>query len=81
MKPLFTVHAGEYLVGDHIERTYPGWNVWVPSKDTGVDLLVTDKRNQKTVSLQVKFSGLQPDAWVPPSAKPSPAAGWWTTPQ
>ena len=56
MKPLFTVHAGEYLVGEYIERTFPGWNVWLPSKDTGVDLLVTDRRNRKTVSLQVKFS-------------------------
>jgi hypothetical protein len=56
MKPLFTVHAGEYLVGEYIERTFPGWNVWLPSKDTGVDLLVTDRRNRKMVSLQVKFS-------------------------
>lgn len=56
MKPLFTVHAGEYLVGAYIEHTYPRWNVWVPSKDTGIDLLVTDAKNRKTVSLQVKFS-------------------------
>lgn len=28
MKPMFTVHIGEYLVGDHIERAYPHWNVW-----------------------------------------------------
>jgi len=56
MKPLFTIHAGEYLVGAHIERTFPHWNVWLPSKDTGVDLLVTDARNRKAVSLQVKFS-------------------------
>jgi len=56
MTPLFTIHAGEYRVGEHIERTYPQWNVWVPSKDTGIDLLVTDAKNRKTVSLQVKFS-------------------------
>ena len=31
-------------------------NVWVPSKDTGIDLLVTDKTNKNTTSLQVKFS-------------------------
>jgi len=24
MRPLFTVHAGEYLVGNHIENKYPG---------------------------------------------------------
>ena len=56
MKPLFTVHAGEYLVGAHIEHTHPDWNVWLPSKDTGIDLLVTDAKNRKAVSLQVKFS-------------------------
>lgn len=57
MKPLFTIHAGEYLVGAHyIERNFPHWKVWLPSKDSGVDLLVTDARNRKTVSLQIKFS-------------------------
>jgi hypothetical protein len=56
MKPLFTIHAGEYLLGSHIEACYPGWNVWLPAKDTGVDLLATNGRNTKTVSLQVKFS-------------------------
>jgi len=30
--------------------------VWIPSKDTGVDLLLTDSKNKKMVSLQVKFS-------------------------
>ena len=56
MRPLFTIHAGEYLVAEHIERTFPKWRVWIPSKDTGVDLLVTGKGNRKAVSLQVKFS-------------------------
>jgi len=56
MKQLFTVHAGEYLAGSYIEEHYPKWNVWVSSKDTGVDLLVTDTRNARAVSLQVKFS-------------------------
>src|SRR3990172_3398523 len=79
MKPLFTVHAGEYLVGFHIEQTYPRWNVWVPSKDTGIDLLVTDSQNRKTVSLQVKFS-----KDFNPTHRPLLiqnrllAAGWWT---
>ena len=79
MKPLFTVHAGEYLVGSHIEQTYPHWKVWVPSKDTGVDLLVTDARNRKAVSIQVKFS-----KDFNPTHRPLLvqnrllAAGWWT---
>jgi hypothetical protein len=56
MRPLFTVHAGELLVGQHIERTFKGRNVWVPTKDLGVDLLVTNSNNTKTLTLQVKFS-------------------------
>lgn len=56
MKPLFTIHAGEFLVGGEIEHKFPNVNVWVPAKDTGVDLLVTDASNERAISLQVKFS-------------------------
>ena len=56
MRPIFTIHAGEYLVGSYIEEKFKDFNVWIPSKDTGVDLLLTDPKNKKTVSLQVKFS-------------------------
>ena len=56
MKPLFTIHAGEFVVGDFIEGKFSGVNLWVPTRDTGIDLLVTDSKNQKAVSLQVKFS-------------------------
>ncbi len=58
MKPLFTIHEGEFLVGDHITTKLGGkYDVWVPAKDSGVDLLVTDKgRRGKSVGLQVKFS-------------------------
>lgn len=56
MKPLFTVHGGEYIVGSHIEKHFKRVNVWIPSRDTGIDLLVSDHRNRRTVSLQVKFS-------------------------
>jgi hypothetical protein len=79
MKPLFTVHAGEYLVGAHIERAYPRCNVWVPSKDTGIDLLVTDARNRKAVSLQVKFSkDFSPTHRSLLVQNRLLAAGWWT---
>lgn len=30
-------------------------NVWIPVKDTGIDLLVTDSENRRTVSMQVKY--------------------------
>jgi hypothetical protein len=54
---LFTVHAGEYLVGSHIEQHFKKkqLNVWIPSTDTGVDLLVSDRQNRRITSLQVKF--------------------------
>ena len=29
--------------------------MWIPSKDTGIDLLVSDRQNRRTASLQVKF--------------------------
>lgn len=56
MRPLFTIHAGEFLVGEYIERHYPTLNIWIPAKDTGVDLLVTGKPGRSPVSLQVKLS-------------------------
>lgn len=79
MKPLFTVHAGEYLVGSHIEAHFPKWNVWIPSKDTGIDLLVTNGRNTKAVSLQVKFSkDFNPTHRPILLQSKLMAAGWWT---
>ena len=79
MTPLFTVHAGEYLVGSYIEAHYPKWNVWVPSKDTGVDLLVTNARNTRAVSLQVKFSkDFNPTNHPMLLQDKLMAAGWWT---
>lgn len=56
MRPLFTVHAGEFVVGEHIEKEFKNLNVWIPAKDTGVDLLITDASARETVSLQVKLS-------------------------
>lgn len=56
MRPLFTVHAGEFLVGEHIEKTFSSLKVWVPAKDTGVDLMITDASASHTASLQVKLS-------------------------
>jgi len=58
MKPIFTIHEGEFLAGDYINRKLGHkYNVWVPTKDSGVDLLVTCKQHEgKSVGLQVKFS-------------------------
>src|SRR5665213_2497482 len=54
VKPLFTVHAGEFLVVDYVDRHFRSLNVWIPAKDTGVDLLVSDRTNKHTVSMQEK---------------------------
>lgn len=54
MKPIFTIHAGEYLVGLHVQKSLK-LNVWIPGKDIGVNLLVTDRDNVHAVSLQVKY--------------------------
>lgn len=79
MKPLFTIHAGEFVVGDFLERKFRDVNVWVPSKDTGIDLLVTDKNNKRTVSFQVKFSRDFLATQMPAIfQKPLRACGWWT---
>jgi len=82
MKPIFSVHAGEYLAGSHIEEKFRHVNLWVPAKDTGIDLLVSDRANRKTVSLQVKFSK---DFLVAHMRRQSAefqrtlrACGWWT---
>jgi hypothetical protein len=78
MNPLFTIHAGEYLLASHIEQNFRGLNVWVPSRDTGVDLLVSDHDNHRTVSLQVKLSKdyLLTDLG-PEFREPLRGYGWW----
>jgi hypothetical protein len=53
MRPLFTIHAGEYLVGARLQELK--LNAWIPAKDSGIDLLVTDQENRCTASLQVKY--------------------------
>ena len=79
MKPLFTVHGGEYLVGSHIEEQFRHVNVWIPSRDTGIDLLVSDQKSRRTVSLQVKFSkDFLVTHMKPAFQKNLRACGWWT---
>lgn len=77
MKPIFTIHAGEYIAGSFLEKK--GLNVWIPTKDTGVDFLVSNKQNTKIVSLQVKFSK---DYFVQTIKNFYPKelrfVGWWT---
>lgn len=76
---MFTIHAGEFVVGDYIERTFRRVNLWVPSRDTGTDLLVTDTANERSVSLQVKFSrDFLTTHMHAVFQKPLRACGWWS---
>ncbi|MBM7562516.1 hypothetical protein [Fusibacter tunisiensis] len=79
MKPIFTIHAGEYLVGTYIEKHFKDCELWIPAKDTGVDLLITNKKDRrKNVSIQVKFSkDFLPEMDAVYHEKLS-ACGWWT---
>lgn len=79
MQPIFTIHAGEYLVGNELEKRFKDCDVWVPSKDSGVDLLITKKSNRsKNVAIQVKFSkDFLPDQKVL-FQENLLACGWWT---
>ncbi len=56
MKPNFTVRTGTHLVGTHLERTFRSCRVWIPTKKSGIDLLLTDASCSRTVPLQVKYS-------------------------
>jgi len=78
MRPIFTIHAGEYLVGDHIERNHKYARVWVPSKDTGVDLLVTDENHKRPIAFQVKYSKDFRLTHVAPELRGElKGCGWW----
>ena len=89
MKPIFTIHAGEYLVASHLEEKHKGLQIWLPSKDTGIDLLVTNPKlssqnSIRAVSLQVKFSkDFLSNKGDGKNLSPSinskiKAGGWWT---
>jgi len=58
MRAFFAVHPGEFLVGDYVTRRLGRkYDVWVPAKDTGIDLLLTPRgKSSRAIKLQVKFS-------------------------
>jgi hypothetical protein len=43
--PVLLDQNREFLVGEKIEKCFPKLNVWIPTKDTGVDSLVTNKKD------------------------------------
>jgi hypothetical protein len=79
VKPLFTIHAGEFLVASYVEQRFKDYLVWLPSRDSGVDLLLTDKDCKKAVSIQVKFSRDFLATHMADSLRPGlKACGWFT---
>lgn len=56
MKPLFTIHGGEYLFANEVESRFPSLQLWLPGKDIGIDFLVTNGQFQRPLSIQVKYS-------------------------
>src|SRR5262249_23189099 len=82
MKPLFTIHAGEFLVASYIEQQFRDYLVWLPSRDSGVDLLITDKDSTRAVSVQVKFSRDFLATHMRDALRPGlKACGWFTLKQ
>lgn len=78
MRPLFTLHAGEFLVGEIIEKEFPDCQVWVPATDARVDLLVTNSAKRTFVGLQVKLSkdfSSKEDAFFEQRLE---SFGWWS---
>jgi Holliday junction resolvase-like predicted endonuclease len=65
----YTPNAGEVLVGNHLEKH--GWNVYLPTRDIGVDLLA--ERDDRLVRVQVKESRTYDNA-----ANPEVAWTSWT---
>jgi hypothetical protein len=79
MKPIFTIHAGEYLVGAEIEKRLPNWEIWLPSRDVGVDLLIRNKNTNKIKTIQVKFSKSWTETHTKEEFRKSfRTQGWWT---
>jgi len=79
MKPLFTIHAGKFLVASYIEQQFRKYLVWVPSRDSGVDLLLTDLNCTAAVSVQVKFSRDFLATHMSDALRPGlKACGWFT---
>jgi hypothetical protein len=64
------------VVGSEIERRFPEARIWLPSKDTGIDLL--NSRNSRAVALQVKYFRDFVPRMELAVTQGLRASGWWT---
>lgn len=78
MRPIFTIHAGEFIFGEEVEKKHPNVRLWLPTKDTGVDFLLTSQNREKTVGVQVKMSrDYRPNVASSQFEEALEAAGWF----
>ena len=78
MKQFYSIHDGEFLVGLCINEAIKECDLWIPVKDRGVDILLTNKDNyNKNVSLQVKSSTDHLPTHSPEEIKFYHSCGFW----
>jgi len=78
MKQFYSIHEGEYLAGICINKAIKNCDLWIPAKDRGVDILLTNKNNnKKNVSLQIKHSKDYTPANSVKIQKHFRSCGWW----
>ncbi|MEO0371892.1 MAG: hypothetical protein AAF231_10580 [Pseudomonadota bacterium] len=79
MRPIFTIHAGEYLFGKKLKNMRPNADLWLPVKDKGIDFLLTDPDFKKPVGVQVKMSKDYSDVEAKSEYEKALVAGGWFT--
>ncbi|MGI3186274.1 hypothetical protein [Nioella aestuarii] len=77
MRPIFTIHAGEFVFGEAIEKLFPSADLWIPAKDRGIDFLITVPGQEKSVSVQVKMSRDYSNALAKTEFDKRQLAGGW----
>lgn len=78
MRPVFTIHAGEFLFGEEVEQRVPNAELWIPAKDRGIDFLITKPGIDRPISVQVKMSrDYKPNLAVSDFEKGLMAGGWF----
>ena len=78
-KSVGTGNTGEYLTALHIEQTFRKWELWIPRKDWGADLLVSSRTDRrKNAALQVKYSKDHLTLQGGSQREQYRSKGWWT---
>lgn len=80
MRPIFTIHAGEFVFGEEIRKRFPNVELWIPAKDSGIDFLATNSNDRsRSLAIQVKMSrDYSPRAILTEFDRVQIAGGWFT---